>query len=206
MSMQSTIHKIVARIRRLGDGRVFTSSQFLDLGTRRAVDLALHRLAREGAVRRLARGLYDKPAKDPQLGVLMPPVEDIAKALKGRDAIRLQPSGAYAANLLSLSDQVPMRVVFLTDGSSRHVQVGKLHVMLKHTSPRNMATAGRISGLVIQALRHLGRDNIDDQVVKTLRRKLSAEDKGQLLKDLRFAPAWVADLMKQIAESQRRKA
>ncbi len=198
--MQSTLKKVVMRMRRLGNRRVFASGQFLDLGTRRAVDLALHRLTKDGVVRRLARGLYDLPVTDPQLGILTPPVEDIAKALKGRDAIRLQPSGAYAANLLGLSTQVPMRVLFLTDGSSRRVQVGKLQIVFKHTSPRNMATAGKVSGLVIQALRHIGRDNIDDQVIRTLRRRLSAEDKKQLLKDVRFAPAWVADRMKQIAQ------
>mgnify|MGYP001815140294 CR=1 FL=1 len=95
-------------------------------------------------IRQLARGLYDYPKIDPQLGSLQPSTDDIASALAGRDATRLQPSGAYAANLLGLSTQVPMKVVYLTDGRSRTVQVGKRQIILKHTTPRNMATAGKI--------------------------------------------------------------
>ena len=112
-------------------------------------------------IRQLARGLYDYPKIDPQLGLLQLSTDHIASALAGRDAARLQPSGAYAANLPGLSAQVPMNVVYLTDGRSRTVQVSKRQIILKHTTPRNMATAGKISGLVIQALRHLGRKNAD---------------------------------------------
>ena len=92
-----------------------------------------------------------------------------------------------------------MRLTFLTDGRSRRVQLGRQQIMLKHTTPRQMATAGRISGTVIQALRWLGRDNVDDKVVSTLRRRLSDADKRQLQQDLRYAPTWVGDVMRQVA-------
>ena len=165
------------------------------------MDLALSRQARTGKIRKLARGLYDRPKRDPQLGLLMPSVDAVAKAMRGRDAVRLQPSGAYAANLLGLSDQVPMKVLFLTDGVPRRVRIGNLQIINKRTTPRNMATAGTISGLVIQALRHLGRRHVDDQVVAILRRRLTASDKRQLLSDLRFASAWIAGIMRQVAEA-----
>lgn len=120
--------------------------------------------------------------------------------MAGRDASRLQPSGAYAANLLGLSDQVPMKVVFLSDGPSRKVQIGKQEIILKRTTPRNMAASGRTSGLVIQALRHLGRRHADDSVVRSLQRRLTGDEKKQLLSDLPYAPAWIAVIMRQIAE------
>ncbi len=123
-------------------------------------------------------------------------------ALAGRDAVRLQPSGAYAANLLGLSTQIPMKIVYLTDGRSRTVQIGNKQIILKSTTPRNMATAGRISGLVIQALRHLGRQHVDDEVIARLDRRLATDDRQQLLKDLRFAPAWIADLIRQIGKKK----
>ena len=191
------------RIRRHGRGWVFTPAEFADLGSRTAVGLALMRHARAGGIRQLARGLYDYPRQDPQLGLLSPSVEMIAKALQGRDAVRLQPSGAYAANQLGLSEQVPMKIVFLTDGASRRVQVGKLQVILKRTTPRNMVTAGRISGLVIQALRNQGRQHVDARTVALLRQRLSASDKNQLLKDIRHAPAWIADLVWRLATQER---
>jgi hypothetical protein len=168
------------------------------------VDLALHRLAKKGTLRRLARGLYDYPRIDPDLGLLSPTIDTIVKALKGRDKILLQPSGGYAANLLGLSDQVPMKVVFLTDGPARRVQIGKQLIMLKHTTPRAMASAGRVSGVVIQALRHIGKRQVDDAVVTGLQKRLTANDKKQLLKDIRYAPAWIAAILRRLAGPEER--
>ena len=148
----------------------------------------------------LARGLYDYPKIDPQLDPLQPSTDDIASALAGRDATRPQPSGAYVANLLGFSTQVPMKVVYLTDGRTRTVQVGKRQIILKHTTPRNMATAGKISGLVIQALRHLGRKNVDQQVIVQLDHRLDDDARKQLVKDIRYAPAWIADIIRSLAD------
>lgn len=199
----STDSAVLNRIYGSGRGGVFTPGDFQDLGSPTAVRLALMRHTRAGIIRNLARGLYDYPKNDPQLGLLAPSIDVVARALSLRHAIRLQPSGGYAANLLGLSDQVPMKVVFLTDGINRRVQIGKLQIILKRTSPRNMASAGKPSGLVIQALRHLGQRNIDDKIIQKLRQRLSAKDKKQLLSDLRHAPVWVATVMQKIAESEK---
>jgi hypothetical protein len=200
--MQSIDSKTLSRIYGRGKGCVVTPGDFMDLGSRQAVDLALHRLAKKGTLRRLARGLYDYPRTDPELGLLSPTTDAIVKALKGRDKILLQPSGGYAANLLGLSDQVPMKIVFLTDGPARRVQLGKLVIVLKHTTPRAMATAGRISGLVIQALRHIGQGHVDDAVVARLQKRLSDDDRKQLLQDIRYAPAWIAAILRRVAEPE----
>lgn len=195
----STDSRILRRIKSRKRGWVFTPDSFKDLGSRRAIDLTLMRHRDSGLVRQLARGLYDYPKIDPQLGPLQPSNDDIARALAGRDATRLQPSGAYAANLLGLSTQVPMKVVYLTDGRTRAVQVGKRQILLKQTTPRNMATAGKISGLVIQALRHLGRKNVDSEVVKRLDHRLDDTARKRLMEDIRYAPAWIADIVRTLA-------
>jgi hypothetical protein len=160
--------------------------------------MALTRLTRKGVIRQLARGLYDFPIDHPTLGRIAPSADAIAKALAARDAVRLQPAGAYAANMLGLSDQVPTRVVFLTDGPSRRVQLGQREIVLQRTTPRNMATAGRISGTVIQAVRHLGQRSVDDRVISILSRQLSDADKAQLLNDLKYAPAWIAAIFRRL--------
>ena len=197
--MQSIDSKILNRIYGRRRGCVVTPGDFLDLGSRQAVDLTLHRLAKKRTLRRLARGLYDYPRVDPGLGPLSPTTDAVVKALKGRDNILLQPSGGYAANLLGLSDQVPMKIVFLTDGPARRVQLGKQVIMLKHTTPRVMATAGRVSGLVIQALRHIGQRHVDDSTAAHLRKRLSGDDRKQLLRDIRYAPAWIAAILRRVA-------
>jgi len=61
-----------------------------------------------------------------------------------------------------------------------------------------MATAGRVSGLVIQALRHLGQDNVDDKIIGMLTKRLSHDDKRRLIKDLRYAPVWIGTIFRQL--------
>lgn len=161
---------------------------------------ALLRHTNAGTIRRLARGLYDYPKKHPKLGYLEPSIDNIVKALAGRDALRLQPTGAYAANLLGLSTQVPMKVVYLTDGRSRKVQVGNRQITLKQTTPRNMATAGKVSGLVIQALRHIGQKHVDADIIAKLNKQLDESARKQLMKDIRYAPAWIAEIFRNLPE------
>ena len=176
-----------------------TPGDFLDLGGRAAVDQTLSRLVRRGILRRLARGVYLYPEHHPALGELQPSAETIARAIAGRDRARLQPSGAYAANLLGLSDQVPMRVVFLTDGPSRVVRLGPMTIQLRRTTPRNMAAAGRLSGLVIQALRHLGKDHVTGDRIAHLARTLPARERRGLARDLSLAPSWMHPVLRELA-------
>lgn len=198
--MQHIANKIVSRIYGKGRGWVFTPSQFLDLGSRTAIAQSLVRLAKSRTIRHLARGLYDYPRKHPDFGYLPPNYERIAQALAGKDNLKIQPSGAYAANLLGLTEQVPAKIVFLTDGPNRKVQVGKRTIILKRTTPKNMATADRISGLVIQALRYLKQGNIDSAVIMKLKRLLSDNDKSTLMNDIRYAPAWIGNIFRQLKE------
>lgn len=197
--MQSIEKKVLSRIYGKKRGWVFTPVHFLDLSGTASVNKALQVLSERGTVRRLARGLYDYPAEHPQLGLLTPTPEQIAQALAGKDRIRIQPSGAYAANLLGLSLQVPAKKVFLTDGANRTVTVGKQTITLKRTTPKNMAAAGRISGLVMQALKHIGRRSVDQQVIAQLDRQLTADDRKTLMRDIKLAPAWIADIFRQLA-------
>jgi len=191
---------IRSRIYGHGRGWVFTPKHFQDLGSDAAIDSALRRLKAADTIRLLARGLYDYPVQDPVLVTIAPSADAIARALVVRDAIRLQPSGAYAANILGLSEQVPSRVVFLTDGPARKVKIGKREIILLHTTPRNMATAGRKSGTLIQALRYLGKDQVDDRVIATLRRKINDKDHAGIRRDLIYAPAWIADILRPLTE------
>ena len=197
---QAVEKRILSRVRGGGRGSVFVPGDFLDFGTREAVDLALHRLVKRGAVRRLARGVYDYPKEHPVLGTLSPSADSVARALAGRDRTRLQPAGAYAANALGLSEQVPAKAVFLTDGPSRTVKVGPVTIQLRRTTPKNMAAAGRLSGLLIQALRELGAEHVTPARVEHLKRTLPAEERRGLVKDIALAPAWMHPIFRELAE------
>jgi hypothetical protein len=196
---QSIDSKILATVQSGGRGSVFVPADFLEIGSREAVDIVLHRLTRKGTIRRLARGVYDFPKEHPVLGPLSPSADVVAKALAGRDRTRLQPAGAYAANVLGLSEQVPAKAVFLTDGPSRTVKIGPTTIQLRRTTAKNMETAGRLSGLLIQALRELGKEHVTPERREHLKRSLPADKRRELIKDLRLAPAWMHPIFRELA-------
>lgn len=193
-------YQILKYISSLGHGTVFVPTDFLGFGSRQAVDIILHRLVRKGTIRRLARGIYDFPKEHPKLGKLLPSPEKIAEALVGRDCTRIQPTGAYAANILGLSEQVPAKVVFLTDGPSRTVKIGTTTIQLRRTTLKNMAMAGRFSGLLVQALRELGKEHITLERIEHLKRTIPMDARQELLKDIRFAPEWMHSIFRELAE------
>lgn len=197
--LESVDNHVLQRLESQGAGWVFTPQDFADLGSRTAVATALKRLKAAGRIRLLGRGLYDKPREHPLLGVLWPEMEKVARALERKDGLRLQPAGVYAANLLGLSEQVPAKVVFLTDGATRRVQVGPTTIELKRTTPKNMAAVGRLSGLLIQSFRSLGPEHVTAQRLDELRRRLPADERVQVLNDLALAPEWMHRHLREIA-------
>jgi hypothetical protein len=196
--MSSVSHQILRRVRARGRGSVFTPADFLDLGSRTAVDQALSRLTKDGRLRRLVRGLYDYPQVHPQLGPLAPAPDAVAKALARESGSSLQVAGAQAANALGLSTQVPARSVYLTDGPSRRVVLGKRIVHIRHASPKHLVAAGSMAGTVVQALRHLGPDSVS-AVAKAAAQHLTASDRHALAKRANQAPAWMRPALNRIA-------
>lgn len=199
---KSVYDKLKRQVEKRGRGAVFVTREFLDLGSRASVDEALSRLAREGSVRRLGRGLYDYPRLHPTLGPVPADPDQIAGALARKTGGRLQSAGARAANALGLSTQVPARPVYLTDGRRRTVQVGGQTIELRHAEPRSLAGAGRIEGAVIQALRHLGPEHIDAATVERLRQTLNAREKAALRRETLSAPGWLVSTLQEIARPE----
>lgn len=199
---RSSTALIRSRVLRLKSGRIVGPADFDRLGSRAAVDQALSRLARSGVLRRITRGLYERPRIHPTLGPLLPSVDAAARALAKRNRWHLQVAGGYAANLLGLTDQVPVRTVYLTDGRSHVVRFGNQELVFRHTTPRNMATAGRISGLVIQALRYVKRSRVDARVVDRLRARFTRTDRSVLRRDASLAPAWIGEILRNLASDE----
>ena len=190
--MRDLKDRILARVRARGRGEVYVTKDFLDLGGRAAVDQALSRLVKDGTIRRIGRGLFDYPRTNPKLGIqLTPDADRIAQAVARKRGGRLQRSGAFAANALGLSTQVPGRQVYLTDSSSGKVRVGKQTLTIKHASPKTIGSGDKVTGPVMQALYFIGKDGLTDDVLKRLRGTLSDKDKRKLLRDSRYAVGWV---------------
>ena len=195
--------KIVERLRRQGQGKVFTPKDFLDLGSRESVDQALSRLAKAETVQRLGRGLYCYPKINKRLGIIIPPdVDEIASALARQTGSRIAPSGAMAANRLGLSTQVPAKPVYLTDGRSRKVRIGNFLIVVKHVAPKELPVGNQISATVLQALRYLGKDAIDSTVINRIRKALLPKYRSKLLLDSKYTTDWIADAVRKIAGDQ----
>jgi hypothetical protein len=198
---ETTTEAILMRIQRQGPGWVFAARDFLDIGSRAAVDQTLSRMAAEGSIRRLTRGLYDYPRMSTLLGTHLPAApEKIAEALARKTGSQLQSIGAKAANSLGLSTQVPARIVYLTDGTSRKIRIGNQTIELRHASPRRMAGAGQMEGTVIQALRHLGEANITPEMIEHLRQNLGKKEKAALRREGFNAPTWLLPILQKILQ------
>lgn len=199
--MQTMRDQIVARIERLGEGKAFSAKDFLDIASRGTIDMALGSLTRSGTIRRVRRGLYDMPKVNPALGgKLSPDIDEAAQAIARRQRWKIMPEGAWAANLLGLSTQVPAKIIYLTDGPNNDVEIGRRSIHFKHARPKAMAGLEGKFALVVQALRHLGKEGIGPREIDRLRTTLTPAEKRRLVKDTRFGVDWIYDVAKKIAE------
>lgn len=198
-SPNSVGSQIARLVKESAPGTVFSPDAFALVGSRAAVDKALQRLVAKGELRRLSRGLYDKPRHDELLGTLWPSVDAVVQAVAGKDRLRTQPAGVYAANMLGLSEQVPAKVVLLTDGISRTVSAGPMQISFKRTTPRQMAGAGKLSGLLIQAFKCLGAQHITPARIERLRQNIPASERAGVLQDIALAPAWMRPFLLEVS-------
>lgn len=177
---------------------LFFTESFIAYGNTETVKKALQRLTNAGELERVAAGMYVRPATDSIIGKVTPGIEDFAKAIAKRDKARIVPTGIYALNRLGLSTQVPMNVIYLTDGAARKIKIGNRTVTFKKATPKNVAAVGEISGLAIQALRTIGKDKVTEDEIKKIQELLKKEKPTRLEHDMRLAPAWIREIMKPV--------
>lgn len=203
--MQGIGEKILARVRGHGRGQwVCTSKDFLDLGSRDAVDQALSRLVKQNVLRRIGRGLYDYPRISQILKRPAPAdIDAVIAAVARRDNISILPDGIVAAHNLGLTNAVPARHTYITNGSSRTIKVGNSSLKLRHVSARLMAWQNRPGAPVVRALYWLGKNIADDQeVVDTLQKRLSIDVKTDLVNGIKLLPTWMIPVVRQISSRE----
>ena len=194
--MQSIEKQIEEKIKHFLKGTLLFPEDFQKIGSSEAVRLALHRLEKKGLIRRVAQGIYVRPKIDKLIGEIRPTAEEVAEGIAKRDKIRVVPTGTYSLNALGLSTQVPMKLVLLTDGAPRLIKVGKRTIKFKKTTPKNLMAKGKISSLVIQALREIGIGKVYESEEKKIIELLKNEDENNLIHDILLAPEWIRKLMK----------
>jgi hypothetical protein len=192
-----SIHKkIKTRILNLNRGKIIFPTDFADAGGAEVIKKVLLRLEEQGLIKRVAFGVYVYPKQSKLLGSITPSVEEIAAAIAKRDKARIVPTGIFALNALGLSTQVPLNAVYLTDGSARKIVVGKRSILFKKTTPKNLAAIGEISGLVIQALKAIGKNKIEPHEEKHIMELLKKEKQRNIEHDMALAPEWIRKTMR----------
>ena len=197
---QSIESAVKNRITDHGRGWCFTPMHFSDLGSDASIRKALSQLQKQNVIRRLAQGVYDYPKMHDVLGLIPPDLNEVAKAIAEKNGVQIQPAGAYAANLVGLSVQVPGRIIFLTEGPSRRVKIGNQEIIFKKVTKKVMSSAGTKEGLLIQALKNLGKDHIDQIARTQISKFLRGSNKKEVRQNMKFAPAWIRALVFEIME------
>lgn len=193
--MQSIHENIKEYILKTARGVLLFPEDFNSFGSSEAVRLALHRLEKENTITRISQGIYVRPIISQYIGEVLPSAEEVAKGIAKRDRVKIVPTGVYALNALGLSTQVPLNLVYLTDGAPRTIRIGKRTIKFKKTTPKNLLAKGEISSLAIQALREIGIDKITADEEKKIIEVLKKENQSNLLHDIQLAPVWIKKIM-----------
>jgi hypothetical protein len=194
--MTSIESKILEKVRSIPKGELILPEDLYHLGSAEAIRVSLHRLEKDNIISRVAHGIYVRPRISKLIGPLTPSAEEVAEAIAKRDRIRTVPTGSYALNALGLSTQVPMNIVLLTDGSPREIKIGKRTIKFKKTTPKNLLAKGKISRLVIQALKVIGIDKVTEEEEMKILTLLGKEEEKALKHDIALAPVWIQKIMK----------
>lgn len=188
--MNKIPESILSHARELPEGSVLSPKEFLHLGSRAAIDQALSRLAKEGKLQRVCRGTYVAPVSS-RFGVRSPSPEKVVQSMAAQRGDTVVPHGAIAANSLGLTQQVPIREVFLTSGRSRKLQLGQSEVLVKHVPRWMLALGTSQAGAAVRALAWMGRPHVGESLA-ALRHKLPLTEWGHLTSSRGTLPSWMA--------------
>jgi len=199
--VKSIVKEIENKLKSGRRGKILFASDFSSFGLPKAVNKAMERLTQSGMLIRLAQGIYLYPQIDTRLGlgVLYPTVETIAREIAKRDKARIVPTGVYALNALGFSTQIPMNVVFLTDGAARKIKIGNGQgIVFKRTVAKNLSYKNDVLILVVAALKEIGEENITADQLTKIKELISKEKQEEIKADLQLAPAWIKKIFKPI--------
>lgn len=163
----------------------------MDLASSANIRQVLSCLEKEDSLVRLAQGIYLKPKVDPTLGILYPGTEEIAEKIARRDRARIAPTGVLALYLLGLTTQVPLKVIYLTDGSQREVKIGKRSIKFKKTVSKSFAIKDNLLHLIVQAFKETGQKNITGDFLNKITPSIKKLDKAVIARQLNYAPVWI---------------
>ncbi len=183
---------IKSRIQEFSPGKIFLTGEFSDVASNTTIRKTLGRLCQTGEIRRVIDGIYEKPVYSDLLKEYVPTdPEAVAYALAKYYRWNIAPCGDIALNKLRLSTQVPMVWSYISDGPYRDFDLEKIRISFKHRTNRDISNMSTITVMVIEALKSIGKDNVNDKVISTLQTVLSEQDKETVLKESTNSADWI---------------
>ncbi|MCP5455810.1 MAG: hypothetical protein H7A30_06065 [Thermotogae bacterium] len=193
--------KILERINNLSSNQVFISNDFFDIAEYETIRSTLNRLVEDEKISRIMNGIYYKPKYIDLIGEYeAPSVNEVAKALARKYNWTIAPSGNTALNLLGLSAQVPAKWTYISDGRYADFSFGNIMIEFKHRNNGDISKMSTLTAMVIQAIKAIGKNNVNDEQIDYLKTKLSDKEKKELLKDGKTTSIWVYNVLRKICE------
>ncbi len=192
---ESISSQIENKIKRSKPGQIILPSDFKDLGTSTAIRKTLSRLVDQKVLVRMGQGVYVIPIHDKFFGEVLPSMEEIAASLAEKEHVKIMPTGQYALNKIGLSNQVPMKLVFLTNGTKKNITIGKSSIVFQPTTTKKLAMMGSISSLLFLGLEELDLNRLTESEIEKIINLLKKEDQNNLKHDLKLAPARISDFV-----------
>lgn len=193
------MQEIRARILAAEDGAVFVPPDFADIADTATIRQGLKRLYQSGIIRRIIRGVYEKPKYSKLLDEYVAADPDaVAKALARSYHWTIAPCGNTALNLLGLSTQVTAVWSYISDGPYKTYEWNSTKLEFKHRTNKEITGLSYMTSLVIQALKTLGRTNVTPEIIQTLSEKLSEDEKQACLKEATESTDWVYDTIRKM--------
>lgn len=180
-------------------GAVFVATDFADITDKTIANVVLTRLEADRIIRRVLRGVYDKPEYNEFLKEYVAPIPDnVAHAIARNYGWTIVPCGDTALNLLGLSTQLPSTWVYVSDGTYKEYTYNNTTIRFKRTTNKEVSKLSYKTALTIQALKALGKDKIDDTVLARLRKLLTDEERQAMLMEAKAATSWIYEHIRQI--------
>lgn len=188
--MDTLPEAILLHAQSLPEGGVLSPKEFLHLGSRAAIDQALSRMTKESKLLRVGRGTYVTPICS-RFGTRPPAPEKVVESLAAQSGEVVAAHGAFAANALGLTQQVPIREVYLTSGRTRKLKLGRSEVLMKHVPRWMLALGTGPAGAAVRALAWMGPAHADESLA-TLHRTLPPSEWRALASSRAALPSWMA--------------
>ena len=192
--------RVKSKISSLSNGVVFASNSFRFIdANQNSVEKELSKLNADGVIKRFRKGIYYKPQKSSLFGDVLPNPSAVAQAIAKLNHAHIVPDGSMALNMLGLSDQVPMKYIYLNDKLHKSEFVENTEIVFKRINAKKLTTSNKRVGLVLSAIDYLGKDAFDDKnLVKDFASKLIVSDVKDLDMASRYYPLWVKNRVSEI--------